>query len=157
MNNLIALIQRYAASFMVYFFIGALSALVEWGVFFTAYYFGKLHYIGASICGFMLATYINYLLSSHLGFRRRMSSVRNELAMVYLVSLAGLLINISFMIVIVELTGLSIAIGKVGGTGLAFVWNFLARQFCIFDKNPRWTFNSLPKRNPAVSEALKNL
>ena len=53
MTILLSFIQRYAASFAVYFVIGGLSSLVEWAAFYAALSFADLHYIPASACGFV--------------------------------------------------------------------------------------------------------
>jgi putative flippase GtrA len=138
MTILLSFIQRYAASFAVYFVIGGLSSLVEWAAFYAALSFADLHYIPASACGFAVATYVNYLLSARVGFRKGKLSGRSELALIYLVSGLGFVINVAFMAGMVELLGLPVLLGKVGGTGVAFIWNFAARQFIVFDKTPRW-------------------
>jgi putative flippase GtrA len=59
-------------------------------------------------------------------------------ALIYAVSGIGFVINVAFMAGVVEVLGLPVMIGKIGGTGIAFIWNFGARQFCVFDKEPRW-------------------
>jgi putative flippase GtrA len=138
MTVLLSFIQRYAASFAVYFMIGGLSSLVEWAAFYAALSFAELHYIPASACGFAVATYVNYLLSARIGFRKGKLSGRSELALIYLVSGLGFVINVAFMAGMVEFLGLPVMLGKVGGTGVAFIWNFAARQFIVFDKTPRW-------------------
>ena len=138
MTVLLSFIQRYAASFAVYFVIGGLSALVEWAAFYAALSVVDLHYIPASACGFAVATYVNCLLSARIGFKKGKLSGRSELALIYLVSGLGFVINVAFMAGMVELLGLPVMLGKVGGTGVAFVWNFAARQFIVFDKTPRW-------------------
>lgn len=145
MTVLLSFIQRYAASFAVYFVIGGLSSLVEWGAFYAALSFVKLHYLPASACGFAVATYVNYLLSARIGFRKGKLSGRSELALIYAVSGVGFLINVAFMAGVVEFLGLPVMLGKVGGTGVAFVWNFAARQFIVFDKTPRWEVGQAAK------------
>jgi putative flippase GtrA len=138
MTVLLSFIQRYAASFAVYFVIGGLSSLVEWAAFYAALSFVEMHYIPASACGFAVATYVNYLLSARIGFKKGKFSGRSELALIYLVSGVGFVINVAFMAGMVELLGLPVMLGKICGTGVAFIWNFAARQFVVFDKTPRW-------------------
>jgi putative flippase GtrA len=141
MTGLLSFVRRYSASFAVYFLIGGLSAVVEWAAFYAALSFFGMHYIPASACGFAVATYVNYLLSARIGFKKGKRSTRSEVALIYAVSGIGFLINVAFMAGVVELLGLPVMVGKIGGTGIAFIWNFGARQFCVFDKEPRWALS----------------
>jgi putative flippase GtrA len=138
MTALLSFVRRYSASFVVYFLIGGLSAAVEWAAFYSALSLSGMHYIPASVCGFAVATYVNYLLSARIGFKKGKRSTGSEVALIYAVSGVGFLINVAFMAGVVELLGLPVMLGKIGGTGIAFIWNFGARQFCVFDKEPRW-------------------
>ena len=138
MTALLSFVRRYTASFAVYFLIGGLSALVEWAAFYAALSLLGMHYIPASACGFAVATYVNYLLSARIGFKKGKRSTGSEVALIYAVSGIGFLINVAFMAGVVEVLGLPVMLGKIGGTGIAFIWNFGARQFCVFDKEPRW-------------------
>ncbi|UEM01402.1 GtrA family protein [Skermanella rosea] len=151
MRKAISLGQRYGASFAVYVLIGGTAALVEWASFYVALSSFTLHYVPASICGFATATYVNYVLSARIGFRRGRRSAWSEIALVYGVSAVGLVINILVMVAVMELTALPVMLGKVGGTGIAFIWNFAARQFCVFDKEPRWAMGG--KREATIPEA----
>jgi putative flippase GtrA len=156
MTALLSFIRRYSASFAVYFLIGGLSALVEWAAFYAALSLFGMHYIPASACGFAVATYVNYLLSARIGFKKGKRSTRSEVALIYAVSGIGFLINVAFMAGVVEVLGLSVMIGKIGGTGIAFIWNFGARQFCVFDKEPRWKIQPQggPMDKPALAEGI---
>jgi putative flippase GtrA len=151
MTVLLSFIQRYAASFAVYFVIGGLSSLVEWAAFYAALSFVEMHYIPASACGFAVATYVNYLLSARIGFKKGKFSGRSELALIYLVSGVGFVINVAFMAGMVELLGLPVMLGKIFGTGVAFIWNFAARQFVVFDKTPRWEVGQEPNDGEAAA------
>jgi putative flippase GtrA len=151
MTVLLSFIHRYAASFAVYFVIGGLSSLVEWAAFYVALSSIELHYIPASACGFAVATYVNYLLSARIGFKKGKLSGRSELALIYLVSGLGFVINVAFMAGMVEFLGLPVMLGKVGGTGVAFIWNFAARQFIVFDKTPRWEMGQGAKDDEAAA------
>jgi putative flippase GtrA len=138
MTVLLSFARRYSASFAVYFLIGGLSSVVEWAAFYAALSFSGMHYVPASACGFVVATYVNYLLSTRIGFKKGKLSTRLEVALIYAVSGIGFLINVAFMAGLVELVGVPVMLGKIGGTGIAFIWNFGARQFCVFDREPRW-------------------
>ena len=118
-------------------FVGGLSAPIEWTVFFGAVTFLDLHYAAAIFIAFILATFNNWYLSSKLIFRSSGRSTGEEFMLVYLVSGFGLLINFMVTSVSIEVLGMGLMIAKICGTGSAFVWNYAARQFFVFDRNPR--------------------
>lgn len=132
------LIMKYYLSFFVYFVLGGTCAFAEWLVFYGALRLAGVHYITASIIGFLVATALNYFLSSEIGFRSAARSALSSAVLVYLASLAGLAINLLAMVLLIEVVGMEIIPSKIAGTGLAFGWNFAARQFLIFSATPRW-------------------
>jgi len=139
MRNAIIQIPRYLPGAVAYLFVGGLSALIEWAVFFGSVTFLDLHYAAAIFVAFFVATFNNWFLSSKLIFRSSGRSAREEFMLVYLVSGFGLLINFAVTATIIEYLGMALMFAKISGTGSAFVWNYAARQFFVFDRNPRLT------------------
>src|SRR5690349_9863435 len=129
-------IAKYYMSFLVYAALGGGCALVEWIVFYGANRFAGQHYIMASILGFLVATALNAVLSSRVGFRSAARSAFLEVVLVYVASLIGLGVNLLAMVVLIEAMGMDSMSSKIVGTGIAFGWNFVARQFLIFSKTP---------------------
>ena len=101
--------------------------------------FLDLHYAAAIFIAFIVATFNNWYLSSKLIFRSSGRSTGEEFMLVYLVSGFGLLINFMVTSVSIEMLGMGLMIAKICGTGSAFFWNYAARQFFVFDRNPRLT------------------
>jgi len=132
-------ITRYLPGAVAYLFVGGLSALIEWAVFFGSVTLFDLHYAVAIFVAFVVATFNNWFLSSKLIFRSSGRSTGEEFLLVYLVSGFGLLINFMVTAASIELLGMGLMIAKICGTGSAFVWNYAARQFFVFDRNPRLT------------------
>jgi putative flippase GtrA len=139
MQNTITQITRYLPGAVAYLFVGGLSALMEWAVFFGSVTFLDMHYAVAIFVAFFVATFNNWFLSTKLIFRSSGRSTGEEFLLVYLVSGFGLLINFAVTATSIEVLGLGLMIAKVCGTGSAFVWNYGARQFFVFDRNPRLT------------------
>jgi putative flippase GtrA len=139
MSNAITQITRYLPGAVAYLFVGGLSALIEWAVFFGSVTFLDLHYAAAIFVAFIVATFNNWYLSSKLIFRSSGRSTGEEFLLVYLVSGFGLLINFMVTATSIELLGLGLMVAKICGTGSAFVWNYAARQFFVFDRTPRLT------------------
>lgn len=133
-------IRTYWLSFGIYFVVGGLAALVEWAVFYAAIVQAGLNYLVAACLGFVVATLFNYLLSIRLNFNRRQDrSTSTEMLMVYAVSGIGLIINLAVMTAAIEWLHVWVMAAKVCGTSVAFFWNYLSRQFFVFDRRPRHT------------------
>ncbi|MEO8113661.1 MAG: GtrA family protein [Phenylobacterium sp.] len=148
MNLIIRLIRKYSVSFGLYIIVGGGAALVEWIVFYLTLRLAHINYVFSAIAGFAVATYVNYLLSVRFNFvSRENRSSTSELVLVYLVSGVGLAINLAVMAIAVEWLHAWIMVGKIAGTGVAFIWNFLARQFFVFARTPRWTLAALHGRS----------
>lgn len=136
-------IETYIGSLFVYVLIGGSAAVVEWVVFATLVIgLDALHYIPGGIVSFVVATYVNYLLSVRYGFKSRGRSTGGELVLVYCISGVGLCIGLATLAVGTEILGIHLMISKIVGTGLAFLWNFAGRQFIVFDTAPRWRWRA---------------
>jgi putative flippase GtrA len=59
-------------------------------------------------------------------------SPRQAMALVYLVSTIGIVINLGVLTIGVDILELHPLISKLFATGVAVFWNFLARYFYIF-------------------------
>jgi putative flippase GtrA len=116
-----------------YFFVGAAAAAVDIGVFvILAKAFG-LPWFPVALFSFILATLVNYQLSIRHVFS---SGVRfaqhHELALVFLVSAAGLVVNQTVLWLLIEKLSWDLVVSKVGATGLVFFWNYTVRRYFIF-------------------------
>lgn len=139
MRSLLSLLRTYWRSIGVYLVIGGSAALAEWLVFaLLIYELPQTPYWLATFPAFLVATYLNYLLSDRLGFASRGRERRQVIILVYLASAVAFGINLTMTIVAVEWFALPLMPAKVGGTGIAFIFNYAARQFYIFHHEPRW-------------------
>jgi putative flippase GtrA len=116
-----------------YFAVGGVAACVDIGLFMLfAQHFG-LPYLRVSAASFVVATLVNYLLSirfvfvSGKRFRRRW-----EVALVFLVSAIGLVLNQAILAFCVESLALSLLFSKLAATGVVFFWNYFARRVLVF-------------------------
>ena len=116
-----------------YFFVGGIAALVDFGSFvFLIEVFG-LGWFWAALIGFVLATAVNYLLSVRHVFESGVRfSRRHEVALVFLVSALGLLLNQTMLYLLIDQQGLNVFVAKVLAMAVVFVWNFMARSRFVF-------------------------
>ncbi|NBC81828.1 MAG: hypothetical protein GVY19_00450 [Bacteroidetes bacterium] len=116
-----------------YFFAGGMAAGVDICFF---YVFAKLldyHYILISVLGFLLATFVNYLLSVKFVFNSQIRFRRNtEFILIYAVSGVGQLIHIGILYVLIDLWIIDKLLSKLVATGIVFIWNFTVRNYFIF-------------------------
>ena len=129
---------RYRASVVVYIFIGGLSAVINWIVFYGCYTYLQWHYGLAAVAAFVVATAVNYFLSEKVGFLSDGRSRKRLVLGVYIVSIAGFFVDILALAVLFNLFNINIMVAKIVGTAAAFVVNFGGRQFFVFVRHPRW-------------------
>jgi putative flippase GtrA len=116
-----------------YFFVGGVAALVDWTLFGVLARWLGLPWFPVALFSFVAATGVNYILSIRHVFRSgtRFSS-HHELAMVFLVSGIGLVINQAILWVLIERVHWDMLLGKILATGVTFLWNYSSRRFFIF-------------------------
>lgn len=116
--------------FISYFFVGGMAAIVEWITFAIANVF--LNYMIATIIAFVIATTANYILGKILTFKNYKKS-KKDVILVFIVSGVGLLLNMLFMYILINLIHFPIEfIAKVISTGLVFLWNYISRILFIY-------------------------
>lgn len=117
-----------------YIGVGGTAAIVDLGVFQTlSIILPAWHYLLCSTISFLIATWVNYLLSIRFVFLSGAQYGRSgEITLVYLVSLLGLAVHHATFYYAVEFLSLPILLGKISGMGCAFFWNFSSRRYWIF-------------------------
>jgi putative flippase GtrA len=116
-----------------YFFVGGTCAAIDLILFSIFIYFFDLPWPIAGCISFLIATTSNYYLSIRFVFSQGARFNQSlELTLVYLVSGAGLALNLSFLYLLIEIFNLHLLLSKILATGVVFFWNFLIRQFFIF-------------------------
>ena len=117
-----------------YLLVGGVSALLEWALFALGLYGFGFHYLLAGTISFVLATAANYFLSIRFVFGTGRRSRRQRIILLYAVSSAGIVINLGFLTIGVDLLEIHPMLAKVFATGLVFGWNFALRYFLVFQK-----------------------
>lgn len=137
---------KYRASIFVYLWIGGLSALINWAVFYVFSTFLYWHYALAAVAAFTGATAVNYFLSEKVGFLSRERSRFRQVLGVYLVSTLGLGVDLLVLAMLHEFMDVDVMASKIAGTAAAFIVNFAGRQFVVFVRQPRWpSLSELPR------------
>lgn len=132
LSALIPVSSDLMAKFAGYFLVGGVSAIADFSFFSLFLYGAQMHYLAAGTLSFILATALNYVLSVRYVFRDGGRPRHHEVVLVYFASAVGIAINLTVLALAIEIAELHPLIGKIGGTGAAFGWNFSSRYFWIF-------------------------
>lgn len=118
----------------LYFVVGGVSALVDWGAFAFFLYAAELHYLIAATISFILATGLNYFLSVRFVFGYGSRQRGERIFLLYLVSAIGVAFNLGILSIGIDVFGLHPMLSKLLATALVLAWNFFARYYFVFKK-----------------------
>jgi putative flippase GtrA/SAM-dependent methyltransferase len=111
---------------------------------------GHLDVFTAAIAAFVVATFVNYVLSRGLAFRSKRAA-SDELVLLFMLSMFAFLLNLGAFTVLYAMIGLDSMIAKVIGTGVGLVLNYGFRQLIIFSPQSLFPALSNLRSVPVVS------
>lgn len=117
-----------------YFFVGGLSAIIDWSMFAVLRFGIDLHYLLSGTFSFLVATAANYYMSSRFVFEPGRRGRNEKILLLYLVSGIGLGFHLVILSVGVNVVELHDMWAKIIATGAVFIWNFSARYYFVFPK-----------------------
>lgn len=127
--------------FFRYCFVGGAATVVDWGIsallFFTVF---NQHYAAlANGLSFVAGLLANYFLSTFWVFRSsKVQSRLVEFLAFAAIGVVGLLLTIGItklsQMMLGDITSAYQMIGKIISTMVAFLWNFFARKYLLFNK-----------------------
>jgi putative flippase GtrA len=117
-----------------YFFVGGAAAVMDFALFALGIWvLGQEHWFAVGVFSFVVATALNYVLSIRIVFVTGVRFTKtNEIMLVFLVSLIGLVVNQGALWFFYKLAGIHILLSKCLATATAFVWNFIGRNNFVF-------------------------
>jgi putative flippase GtrA len=117
-----------------YFFVGAIAAVIDIGLFTIFASYLKFPWAIVSIISFIISTLANYFLSIRFVFKSGLRyKKQHEILGVFIVSTLALFLNQMFLYLFIEKMNLHLIISKCLTTGMLFLWNYLGRKRFIFD------------------------
>lgn len=118
-----------------YLFVGGMAALTDIVIFYVFADVLRYNYLTVTVCGFIIATLVNYLLSIVFVFDSGVRFNWNmEIFFVYVISLVGLSVHISVLYFLVEFFSLMLMVSKLIALGSAFLFNYSLRKYYVFKK-----------------------
>ena len=123
-----------------YFLVGGLAFLVDYGSLWFLTDVCGLHYLLSAAIAFLLGLTCNYLLSRVWVFdSNRLENRWAEFLVFALIGVVGLGINELVMYLCTDVLQLHYLLSKLLSTALVFFWNFFARKFILFNRQPAET------------------
>ncbi len=118
--------------FSLYLIVGGLATLTEWILFYFMNISLNIHYIVATTIAYIISTLVNWIAGRILVFKESKNSLANEILVIYIVGILGLLMNILIMWFLVSILSFNGMMSKIVATGIVFVWNFIIRKLVIY-------------------------
>ena len=123
-----------------YFIVGSIAALTDLTLF---YIFAKLlvyNYMIVAFFSFIIATFVNYILSIKYVFQSGIKfSKKQELSLIYLVSVVAIIINQISLFTLVDLLSIEMINSKVIAKMLTFLWNYNMINNFIFKEKGKYS------------------
>lgn len=148
LDSIVRFGDRYGVGFVAYVGVAGLSASTEWATFYAS--LQHVGNVGAAFVGFFFGTLANFLLSRGFVFRSRRPA-RQDFLLVYVVSGLAFIANLMTYLGLYFGVGVDVMVSKVLGTCCGFLFNFGARQFYVFAREPRFAALSQAVRTPSGS------
>lgn len=127
--------------FFRYCFVGGAATVVDWGLSSLLFYaaFGQQYAVLANGLSFVAGLLANYFLSTFWVFRSaEIKSRFAEFMGFAAIGVVGLLLTLGitklFEISMSDVTSAYQIISKIVSTAVAFLWNFFARKYLIYNK-----------------------
>ena len=127
--------------FFRYCFVGGAATIVDWGLSSLLFYFafGQQYAVLANGLSFVAGLLTNYFLSTFWVFRSaKIKSRLTEFLGFAVIGVVGLLLTLGitklFEIGMADITSAYQIISKIVSTAVAFLWNFFARKYLLYNK-----------------------
>lgn len=125
-------LQNLIKNLFHYGIVGGIAALAEWISFYISNEPLHINHMWSTCIAFVAGTATNFFLASRFVFKTSKYTRAGEVALVYLVSLVGLLCNLGLMRLFVDTWQWWPMLSKILATGIVFLWNFLSRRYLIY-------------------------
>lgn len=129
-------VSKFLKGLRSYLLVGVIATGVDWALFSVLVFAIDVHYFFAGTVSFVAATFAGYLSGLRLVFRGGRHKRWIEITFVYLASIFGLVLHMGALVALVEWLHLNIFLAKAAATAVTVFWNFAARYFWIFERDP---------------------
>lgn len=122
-------------SLLSYLCVGFGATAVEWIFFWIFDAIFKWHYSVSTTLAIIISTFSNWLFGRLWTFKNsERGNIVSELIKIYIASVVGLLLNLLFMWIFIDIFHINEMFSKVISTGIVFFYNYLVRILFIYKK-----------------------
>jgi putative flippase GtrA len=118
--------------FFGYLIIGGLATLVDIGFLKILTDFVGIWYIYSVIIAYVIGAVVHYTLNKYVNFKNKSKRIIIQFSLFLIISLIGLLINISLIYMLVEFIDIWYIYAKIIATAIAFVSNYFLNRNITF-------------------------
>lgn len=111
-----------------YFWVGLVSAIVNFILLYIFTSLLKIYYIVSNILAFTVSVLVNYYCSKKFVFTKQVNNPKKELLIYIIIGIIGLGLDTILLWLITERIGLFYMLGKILTTGIVFFWNYGVRK-----------------------------
>ena len=125
--------NRTVRQLILYFIVGVLATVVEWGTFYILDIQLKIHYALSTSLAFVVSTFANWGAGRLMVFKEGDSKgVVHEILCIYAISCIGLLTNLLIMWICIDGMEMLDMFAKILATSIVFGGNFVVRKYWIY-------------------------
>lgn len=125
-------LRALLTAFLKYLLVGGLAFAVDYGTLWLAHHELGLHYMLATLLGFLAGLTTNYLLCISWVWRGTNATSLRDFINFTLIGIGGLALTALLMWLSVDLAGQSPELVKPFIAGIVLVWNFGLRRLFVF-------------------------
>lgn len=122
----------YREHLLWFFFVGALSSIVDIGILYCLCEYGDMWYIPAAILSYSTGIIVSYSLNKILTFHDTTRDYLHQFTTFAVISVSCLLVNVCIIWLLVEMATLNYLVAKVIATVCAFFWNYYGQSRITF-------------------------
>lgn len=111
--------------------VGAVSAVVDFGVLFILTDWFNVYYLASATVSFILSAIVNYTLNRNWTFKSN-GQRRKQVPIFLTIAILGILLNNNIMYVSVEHWHLHYLWAKVIAAAIVTIWNFFGNKYLTF-------------------------
>jgi len=115
-----------------FFFVGAVSSLVDIGILYYLCEYQGMWYVPAACLSYSVGILVSYTLNKFLTFQDHTCHYLQQFTTFAVISVSCLMMNTCIIWLLVEFVALNYLVAKVIATVCAFFWNYIGQSRITF-------------------------
>jgi putative flippase GtrA len=131
-KNIKFLYKRF--QFLRFFYVGVLSTLFDWLIFFILTYLISISPTYAILISYCSGAIINYNLNKKITFYSKTKRISNQFIVFTIIALVSMFISYILLFIFYNIFGIEKMISRISITFIVFIINYIAHKFITFNK-----------------------